>query len=106
MNDNLVCGLTPQQIQELKAKHHTIYQTEIKDGEETFLAIFREPDMTVLSAVNALGKTDELKGVLVLFDNCVVACDEAIRKRDLLKIEVSKSISSRMTALSSSVKNL
>lgn len=104
--NNLVCGLTPQQIQDLKAKHHVLFEAIVKDGDNEFKAIFKEPDMAVLSAVNALSKTDELKGVLVLFDNCVLACDEAIRKRDILKIEVTKSISGRMTALSSSVKNL
>lgn len=102
----LICGLSPEKIEELKAKHGVVFVIEIPEGEAVHKAVFREPDVTTLTAVNAISKTDEMKATMVLYENCLIAADPSISKRDLLKIEVAKAISERMTALKSTVKNL
>jgi hypothetical protein len=102
----LVCGLSPERIEEFKAKYGVVFVVEIPEGEMVHKAVFREPDVTILTAVNAIGKTDEMKATMVLYENCLLAADPSITKRDLLKIEVAKAISERMTILTKTVKNL
>ena len=102
----LICGLSPEKIEELKGKHGVVFVVEIPEGDVVHKAVFREPDVAVLTAVNAIGKTDEMKATMVLYENCLIAADPSINKRDLLKIEVAKAISERMTILTKTVKNL
>lgn len=106
MNDQLTCGLTQEAIDQLKKKHGALFVVEISDGEALYKAIFKEPDITILSAANTISKTDEIKGSMVLYENCLVAADEAIAKRDVLKMQVVGAIGERMTALTKTVKNL
>lgn len=102
----LVCGLSPEKIEELKGKHGVLFVIEIPEGDVVHKAVFKEPDVTTLTAVSEIGKTNEMKATMVLYDNCLIAADASISKRDLLKIEVAKAISERMTVLKSTVKNL
>ena len=48
MDDILVCGLTDSQITALKKKHGFLVVVEIKQGETTLNAIFKEPTVEVL----------------------------------------------------------
>ena len=102
----VVCGLTSDDIARLKAKHGVLFQVDITDGKHVYSAIFKEPDMSILGAASALGKTDEIKASMVLYENCLIAADEAIKSRDMLKMQVVAAIGERMTALTKTVKNL
>lgn len=99
-------GLTATEIESLKQKHGPLQEVTITDGEATHKAIIREPDLKELSAANAISKTDEIKGSMVLYDACVVAVDEAVHQRAVLKMQVVAAIGDRMGKLSRSVKNL
>lgn len=102
----IICGLTPDAIDKLKAKHGRLFQVDIADGSDTYSAIFKEPTMDILSAAGAVGKTDEIKASMVLYENCLIAADDAIKSRDMLKMQVVAAIGERMTALTKTVKNL
>ena len=102
----LICGLTNEDIEKLKKKHGVLSVVTIKDGEEIHSAIFKEPTMDIMSAANLVGKTDEMKSAMVLYDNCMIACDESIKQRDLLKLQVVGAIGEKMSALTKTVKNL
>lgn len=104
--ETLVCGLTQNEIDKLKQKHGCLYSVTIKDGANKYEAIYKEPDATIMSAVNAATKGDEIKGTLVLYNACVVEADADIKNRDLLKLQVAASIGERMTLLTREVKNL
>lgn len=108
MEPTIICGLTQEAIDKLKKKHGAVFQVDVKakDEDKTYYAICREPDETIMSAVGAVSKTDEVKGGIVLFDNCTIACDEEIKLRLPLKMQVIKAVSDRMTAVTASVKNL
>ena len=101
-----VCGLTAEKINQLKAQHGSLFQVDISDGAAIYSAIFKEPTMDVLSAASTVGKADEIKASMVLYDNCLIAADDAIKSRDMLKMQVVAAIGERMTALTRTVKNL
>lgn len=102
----LICGQTAEQISQLKKAHGAIFQVDIKDGDAVYTAIYKEPDAVILSAVTAISKTDEIKGVIAMYTQCVLAADEAITKRDMLKMSVANAIIEGTTKLTRSVKNL
>ena len=103
---DLICGLNTAQREALKAKHHVIFLVTVKDGEEEFNAICTEPTLEVMQSTKAIGATDEVKGSLVIYDNCVLEADAAIKNRFTLKSQVIKSITEKMASISVTTKNL
>ena len=106
MTNELICGLTPDQINELKAKHGALFLVTVKDEVGDYQAVCKEPSMEVIQASSALGKVDDMKASIALYDNCVLAKDASIEKRALLKLQVVKAIGERMSSLSVITKNL
>ncbi len=104
--ETLICGLNAEAIQELKNKHGFIFEVTVTDGENEYKAICKEPTMEAMQASQAVGKTDDLKASVVLYDNCVLASDTAIQGRFLLKVQVIKAIGEKMNMLSVTTKNL
>jgi hypothetical protein len=104
--EELICGHSQEQIAALKAKHGFIFLASIADQDNTYHAICKEPTMEAMQASQAIGKTDELKGSMVLYDNCVLAADDAIAGRFLLKVQVIKALGEKMNSLSVTTKNL
>lgn len=102
----LLCNLTVEQVQALKQKHGFIFEVTVTDGENEYKAICKEPTMEAMQASQAVGKDDELKASVVLYDNCVLAADAAISTRFLLKVQVIKAIGEKMNMLSVTTKNL
>lgn len=106
MKENLICGKTPEEIEVLKQEHGALVLIEVKEGEQTHRAIFKEPTFKVLEAVNKISKNDELKGVQSAYDNCIVVADKAIEERDLLKIKAVSALMERVQNTSAQAKNL
>jgi len=106
MENELICGLTPDQINELKARHGALFLVSVVDEAGEYKAVCKEPSMDVIQASATIGKSDEMKASLALYDNCVLAKDTAIEKRALLKLQVIKAIGERMNSLSTISKNL
>lgn len=101
-----ICGLSEVQIQELKQEHGVLILGTVKQGEETFHAIFKEPSFQVLESVGAISEKSEVKGSVALYDNCVIAADEAFKTRDFLKLKAIESLAKHMNSFSVEVKNL
>jgi hypothetical protein len=106
MDTQLICGLTDAEIQALKAKHGFIFLVTVSDNDTSYQAICKEPTMEAMQASQAIGKTDELKGSMVLYDNCVLVADPAIAGRFLLKVQVIKALGEKMNSLSVTTKNI
>lgn len=87
METNTICGLSPKEIDELKIKHHNIIVIQLTTKGKTHTAVFKEPTMQIMQAVNNMQKQDEFKGISVMYDNCIIAADDAITNRDMLKIK-------------------
>ncbi len=103
---NLICGFTQAQIQELKQEHGILILGTVKQGKETFEAIFREPSFQVLESVGAISEKSEVKGSVALYDNCVIAADDAFKTRDFLKLKAIETLAKHMNSFSVEVKNL
>lgn len=106
MKENIICGKTLSEIEELKEKHGALVLIEVKEGDQTHRAIFKEPTFKVLEAVNKISKSDELKGVQTAYDNCVVVADDAIQTRDLLKVKAVSTLMERVQNTTAQAKNL
>lgn len=104
--ETLICGLNTEAINALKNKHGFIFEVTVSDGENEYTAICKEPTMEAMQASQAVGKDDELKASVVLYDNCVLVADDAITGRFLLKVQVIKAIGEKMNSLSVTTKNL
>ncbi|SMC75375.1 hypothetical protein [Chryseobacterium sp. YR221] len=104
--EKLICGLTEAQIAELKAQHGLLIEGTVKQGDNEYKAIFKEPDFKTLEATGAIAKNNEIKGTKALFDNCIVAADDAIKQRDFLQLKAVECVANHMNSFSVSVKNL
>lgn len=102
----LVCGLTTTQIDALKKKHGFLVTVEVKQGENTYNAIFKEPTFEVLEATGAIGKNSEIKGTIALYENCIVIADDEIKNRDFAKLKALEGLAKHMNSFEISVKNL
>ncbi len=106
MDEKLVCGLNDSQIIALKKKHGFLVVVEIKQGETTFNAIFKEPTFEVLEATGAIGKNSEIKGTVALYENCIIKADDEINNRDFAKLKALEGLAQHMNSFSVGVKNL
>ena len=104
--DKLICGLTEAEIQELKTQHGALILATVSQGETEHHAIFKEPNFKTLEATGTISKSNEMKGTIALYDNCIVKADEEISQRDLLKLKAVQAVANHMQSFSVSVKNL
>ncbi len=106
MKEKLICGLTTDEIDDLRKKHGYLVLGTIKQGEKKYQAIFKEPSTETLKASGSIGKTDEVQGTLTLYNNCKVVVDPEIEKRDFLKMKSVECLAEHMNSFKVEVKNL
>lgn len=106
MSDIKICGLTDTEIVELKQKHGFLIVGTVKQGDQEYNAIFKEPNFKTLEATGSIGEKNAIKGTVALYDNCVVAADDDINSRDFLKLKAVESLAQHMNSFSVTVKNL
>ena len=104
--EKLPLGLSAEDIAKMKAEHGFIFLVTVKDGEDEYQAICKEPTIEILEASAALGKVSELKGSMTLFDNCCIKADVMVSKRFSLKSSVIQEISRKTTSITATTKNL
>ena len=102
----LICGYTPAQIEGLKKQHGFLVVVDVKQGDQTLHAIFKEPTFSVLEATGAIGKNSEIKGTVALYDNCIIKADAEIERRDFVKLKALEGLAKHMNSFSVDVKNL
>lgn len=56
--------------------------------------------------MGAISKNNEVKGTVALYENCIVAADEAFQSRDFLKLKAVESLAQHMNSFNVTVKNL
>lgn len=100
------CGKTVEEIQAMRMQHGRLFIAIVKDEKDVFHAICKEPTLQVIEASQSISKTSEAKGAIMMYDNCVVIADEAIKNSDLLKLQVAAAIGEKVASLQSSVKNV
>ena len=105
--DTVICGLNAAAIAALKAKHGYLFVVTVSDGESNYNAICKEPTMEAIESSSTVGAASgDMKGSMVLYDNCLLHADTDIQNRYLLKMEVLKEITAKMQSFKTSSKNL
>lgn len=105
-NQTLICGLDTTQIEELKAEKGALVLIEVTAQGKVHQAVFREPTFEMLRASNKISKTDDMKALESIYNNCKIAVDDDIAQRDVLKIKAVEALMARVQKTSSEAKNL
>jgi hypothetical protein len=100
------CGKTVEEIRALRMTHGHLFVVEVRDEEDVFHAICKEPTVQVIEAAQSIAKTNEAKGAKTLYENCVVEADAEIKNRDMLKLQVAAAIGEKISSLKASAKNV
>lgn len=106
MKDVIICGKTVEEIEALKEEHGCLILATVKQGDNEYNAIFKEPNFIVLESSRKISKTDEIKATKSLYNNCIVVADQEIEQRDYLKVKAVESVGKHMSSFSVDVKNL
>lgn len=110
MEDNNVMtfdgGVTDEQITKWKNVHKRVIRIDVVDGEELHVAYFKRPSLETMSAVTKVTKTDEVKGVSVLYDNCFLGGDPEMREDALLFMAATAQLGKLFNSCLGSLKNL
>lgn len=101
-----ICGLSETEIQTLKEEHGELVLVEVSAEGVTHQVIFKEPTFKHLEAITKISKTDEVKAAQAAYINYVVKADEAIEKRDLLKLKAVEALMVRVQNTKATAKNL
>lgn len=106
MSDQKICGLDAQGIEALKEKEGFLILATVKQGGETYQAIFREPDFKILESTRKITASNELAGAKALYNNCMVLADKEFEDREYLRLKATENIGLHMESFSTEVKNL
>ena len=99
--------MTELQISEWKKKYTDIYEIIIVNDEGVeFKTYFRKPDLKILSASAKFAESDPIKSGLVLFDNCWLGGDEAVKNSDELKMSCLQELGKLFKIYQATVKKL
>lgn len=94
------------QINQWKIRWKEIYQIEIPTEEQLYVDYVRKPDLDVLSAASRFSETDPIKAGNIMFENCFLGGDEAIKENDELKLSVIQAISKLVKIREAQIKKL
>lgn len=99
--------LNELQINTLKEKHKDIFEISVTDDEgKTHSAVFRKPDLKVISAASKYAETDPIKSSMIVFDNCWLEGDIEIKESEELKLSVVQELGKLFKVYQATVKKL
>ena len=99
-------GVTPEQVELWKNKHHKVYRVDIVDGEDTHVGYFKRPDFATIKAITKISKTDEVEAGKVMFDNCWLGGSAELREDAVLFMAVQVQLGKLVNGCMGSLKNL
>lgn len=99
-------GITPEQVEQMKAKHRKAFRIEIVDGEDTHVGYFKRPDFDTIKAVTKLSKVDEVEAAKVMFEKCWLGGSEELRRDAVLFMAVQAQLGKVLNGCMGSLKNL
>lgn len=106
--EKLIIGsLTQEEINRLKAQYGRIYAIELTDYEgQERVAYFRHPDLSPMSAMSKMGKTDEVRAGQILIENTFVGGDATVKTDTALFLGAMGELSKIVTASKAKLKNV
>jgi len=99
-------GVTETQIAQWKAQNRKVYEVVVTDDDERFFGYFKRPNQEAMSATTRLAKNDEVKGSMVLFDNCWLGGAPELKDEFLLKLAAVRQLGKLISGIDSELKNL
>lgn len=99
-------GVTEEQVNKWKATHKRVFRIDVTDGDDLHVAYFKRPSLPTMSAVTKVGKTDEMKSVEVLYDNCFLGGSTEMREDALLFMAATTQLGKIFNSCLGSLKNL
>lgn len=106
MQEERICGLTAEEIEQLKEEHGALVLVEVTYAGKKQQVIFKEPTFKQLEALTAISKSNEMKAVQSAYANYIVKADEEIQNRDMLKAKAVEALMARMQKTTAEAKNL
>ena len=98
--------VTDAQIQFWKQKHGKIMEVCVEDEDTIYVGYFHRPNMETMSAANKLAKNDEIKGSMVVFDNCWLGGDSIMKDDAIIKMSALGQLGQIFNRCTASLKNL
>lgn len=99
-------GVTEEQVNKWKATHKRVFRIDVTDGDDLHVAYFKRPSLQTMSAVTKVGKTDEMKSVEMLYDNCFLGGSTEMREDALLFMAATTQLGKIFNSCLGSLKNL
>lgn len=99
-------GVSEEQVQSWKSQHRKVHMIEVEDDGDLFVGYFRRPSMEVMSAVNQLAKSDEVKSTSVMFENCWLGGDPIMKSDVLVRMAAIKQLGVMFGRVVGNLKNV
>ena len=99
-------GITPEQVEQFKARHRKAFRIDIVDGEDTHVGYFKRPDFDTIKAVTKVSKVDEVEAGKIMFDKCWLGGSEELRADAVLFMAVQVQLGKVLNGCMGSLKNL
>lgn len=99
-------GITDEQIATFKAKHNKVFEISVQDDDTVHIGYFKRPDMKTMSAVNTIGKKDEVESGVVMFNNCWLGGSSEMESDAIVKMAAIGQLASVFNTCVGSLKNL
>jgi len=99
-------GITQEQIAMWKNQHRKVSEISVIDEGEKHVGYFHRPSMETMSAVNKIGKTDEVKAANILFDNCWLGGSQTMKEDAVVKMAAIGKLNELMNISTAEIKNL
>lgn len=99
-------GVSPEQIEAWKNKHHKVYRIDIVEDGDTHIGYFKRPDFATIKAMTKISKTDEVEAGKVMFTNCWLGGSEELGTDAVLFMAVQVQLGKLVNSCMGSIKNL
>lgn len=98
--------LTETELVRLKKQYGRVYEVTVSDEGEEYVAYFRRPDMSTLSAMTKMAKTDEIQASKILLENCFVGGADEIKTDTALFMAAVGQLSKIVGSARATIKNV
>lgn len=102
-------GITEAQIKQWKARWGEVHQVEVPvddTGREKLTGYFKKPSLEIISASARFAESDPIKSGTVLFENCWLGGDEALKTNDEARVSCMKVLGKLFRVREATIKKL
>jgi hypothetical protein len=93
-------------LERLKKQHRVVVPVEVEDGGEIFCCYLKRPSVETLSVTAKLAKSDEMKAVAAMINQCWIEGDSIIKEDGVLLLAAGTVFGQEQKARANVIKNL